>query len=417
MSGLVESRNGSAEFDIRKHLLDGYDKVVLPSEPDRLALNFSLKFVQIMDVKDKEQLVSVECWYSMNWINSFLKWDKKKYQNESRVFFDPSEIWVPDIALYNNGDDKVQTSGGRTKFLTNIVVEDTGKCVWSGPVTFTFTCSMALSRWPFDDQNCTMKFGSLSYGKNNFIISKVKVSKSDDFIENSNWELKNITVALQETDHGDCCLFGFSQVTYTLNMARKFKYHMFYLVAPCLLMVILSLFSFWIPSESGERIGFVTTLLLAMMVFLLVVPDLIPESSTSIPILGVFLMATLVMVSLILMITIFVLVIHHKEGVPPTWIQKLFCGKPKPVNRVEVQSRDEDPFEPAMRAHQPNYGDVKPPNTPGPTKVFMREKKFTENNPMTYKEISEKLDVIFFWVFVLVSCVLYSAILTQKDMK
>ncbi|EDO47727.1 predicted protein [Nematostella vectensis] len=154
---------------------------------------------------------------------------------------------------------------------------------------------------------------------------------------------------------------------------------------------------------------------IAMMVFLRVVPDLIPESSTSIPILDVFLMATLVMVSLILMITIFVLVIHHKEGVPPPWIQKLFCVKPKPANRVEVKSRDEDPFEPAMRAQQPNYGDVKPPNTPGPAKVFMREKKFTENNPMTYKEISEKLDVIFFWMFVVMSCVLYSVILTQKD--
>ncbi|XP_032220758.2 acetylcholine receptor subunit alpha-like 1 [Nematostella vectensis] len=415
-TGFAETKNGSAEFDIRRDVLDGYDKVVLPGNGERLAVDFALTIEQITDVKDKEQVVTISCWYVITWRNPYLKWDKAKYQNRDRVHFDPKEIWVPDISLLNNGDNTVKMAGGRSIFLTNVVVENTGKCIWSGPVTFTFTCSMALSRWPFDQQTCAMKFGSLSYGSNLMVISKfsTNASKADDFLENSNWELKEVSINVNETDHGDCCPFTYSQITYTLKMARKFKYHLFYLVAPCLIMVILSLFSFFVPSESGERIGFVTTLLLALMVFLLVVPDLIPESSTSIPILGIFLMATLVMVSLILMITIFVLVIYHKEGVPPPWIQKIFSVKPTPTNHVDVElkSRDNGSSGPALRVEDARNGYSSPASTAGPPKVFLED---TENNHLTYAKISEKLDNIFFVMFVVVACVMYSSILTQRD--
>jgi len=112
-----------------------------------------------------------------------------------------------------------------------------------------------------------------------------------------------------------------------MKMGRKFEYHMFYMVAPCLVIAILTLASFWIPSESGERIGFVTTLLLGMMVFLLIVPDSLPESSKSIPILGILMMTTIVMVGFTLLATILILRCYHATGTPPRCLR---CLAPKP---------------------------------------------------------------------------------------
>ena len=55
--------------------------------------------------------------------------------------------------------------------MTDIAVNNNGKCVWSGPATFKVNCRMEINDWPFDEQKCELAFGSYTYGKN---LMKIK---------------------------------------------------------------------------------------------------------------------------------------------------------------------------------------------------------------------------------------------------
>ena len=48
-------------------------------------------------------------------------------------------------------------------FPTNVVVTDEGRCTYIPPGIFKSTCQIDITWFPFDDQNCDMKFGSWTY--------------------------------------------------------------------------------------------------------------------------------------------------------------------------------------------------------------------------------------------------------------
>ena len=48
-------------------------------------------------------------------------------------------------------------------YPTNVVVTSDGLCTYIPPGIFMSTCKIDITWFPFDDQNCEMKFGSWTY--------------------------------------------------------------------------------------------------------------------------------------------------------------------------------------------------------------------------------------------------------------
>ena len=48
-------------------------------------------------------------------------------------------------------------------YPTNVVVTSTGSCTYIPPGIFKSTCLIDITWFPFDDQDCEMKFGSWTY--------------------------------------------------------------------------------------------------------------------------------------------------------------------------------------------------------------------------------------------------------------
>ena len=194
-------------------------------------------------------------------------------------------------------------------------------------------------------------------------------------------------------------------------MKRKSLYYTFYLTVPCVILTILALSSFLIHVESGERIGFVTTVLLAMTVFLLVIPSFLPVTSDGLPVLGVLLQGTMIIITLILFANIFVLWVYFRDDTPPDWVQKIcrLCGRKK-----------------AKRAQQVHVTDVKNPH-PEVVKStgWLENVELTESNKgtpspsehdhkmeehlleYTWQRVSTKMDRAFFIAFVIFSVIVY----------
>ena len=193
-------------------------------------------------------------------------------------------------------------------------------------------------------------------------------------------------------------------------MKRKSLYYMFYLVIPSVTLIIVALSSFLIHVESGERIGFVTTILLAMTVFLLVIPNFLPVTSDGLPILGINLQVTMIIIALVLFANIFVLRVHFKEGTPPDWVEQI-CDfrsikKRKEAKRIYVSQ------------HNGAQGTVKCPATP--TSIEMTES--SAESPalcerkgeveFTWQRVARKMDHVFFVIFVIVSSIAYAVTFT-----
>ena len=48
-------------------------------------------------------------------------------------------------------------------YPVNVVVYDSGACTYIPPGIFKSTCKIDITWFPFDDQDCNMKFGSWTY--------------------------------------------------------------------------------------------------------------------------------------------------------------------------------------------------------------------------------------------------------------
>lgn len=372
-------------------------------------VSFALRVSRLVKVDNKEQLVVLDTWVIQEWKNEFLTWNSSDYGDVDRVHFAPDEIWVPDIALFNNGDDEINLAGGISKFVTDVGVDSKGRCVWSGPATFKVNCEMEIDDWPFDQQMCQLAFGSYTYGKNLLKIRLFKDNKqfSTRFVRNGDWDITNITPSLNETDHGNCCPFNFSEVVYTLKMERKYLYYMFYVFIPSVLLTILALSSFLIHVESGERIGFVTTILLAMTVFLLVIPSFLPVTSDGLPVLGVNLQATMILIAVILFANIFVLRVYFKEGTPPSWVEKL-CNFLSFKKSLGATSRPSSVYPSAARSLATVAG-VELNNFSRGSSPLVKASIVPE---FTWRRVSMKLDHVFFVVFIIISSITYAVTFT-----
>lgn len=90
--------------------------------------------------------------------------------------------------------------------------------------------------------------------------------------------------------------YGFDMGT-GININRQ-KYRVILFIKPTLLFFyyfsVLSLLSFFLPSEAGERITLVITNMLALTVFMLIVADILPQTSEVVPLISVYFTSILI---------------------------------------------------------------------------------------------------------------------------
>jgi len=83
------------------------------------------------------------------------------------------------MVLYHSADEDIDS-----KFPTNIVVSSDGTCSWVPLGLYISSCPIDITWFPFDDQNCTMKFGSWTYDG-----GKVNLTSIRDTIDISTYKL------------------------------------------------------------------------------------------------------------------------------------------------------------------------------------------------------------------------------------
>ncbi|ELT92735.1 hypothetical protein CAPTEDRAFT_165266 [Capitella teleta] len=343
-----------------------YDLRVRPSMNASQALNvtFGLALAQIIDVDEKNQIITTNCWLNQAWIDYKLRWNPEKYGNIKVIRLPHDAIWKPDILLYNNAD----VSAYKSSISTNVIVTADGNVTWLSMMIFRSSCAINVKYFPFDEQNCSLLFASWTY--DGYQVNLIKVGDDGDtsnYIPNSEWLLVKLH-AKRHVVFYSCCEEPYPDVTYIIQMRRKPLFYVFNMILPCMIITLVALLGFYIPSDSGEKVTMGITTLLSMTVFLMLVTENMPPTSDVLPLIGLYYGITIAIVSLATAMTVLTLNIHHKGArgmdVPPL-IKKIFIGVfakllclrlevPEPVEQDTNESKYE------LRERVPENGGFSP---------------------------------------------------------
>ncbi|XP_044841916.1 neuronal acetylcholine receptor subunit alpha-4 isoform X2 [Mauremys mutica] len=319
----VETR-AHAEERLLKKLFSGYNKWSRPvaNISDVVLVHFGLSIAQLIDVDEKNQMMTTNMWVKQEWYDYKLRWDPLEYENVTSIRIPSELIWRPDIVLYNNADGDFAVT-----HLTKAHLFYDGRIKWMPPAIYKSSCSIDVTFFPFDQQNCTMKFGSWTYDKAKIdLVSMHSHVDQLDYWESGEWVIID-AVGNYNIKKYECCAEIYPDITYFFIIRRLPLFYTINLIIPCLLISFLTVLVFYLPSECGEKITLCISVLLSLTVFLLLITEIIPSTSLVIPLIGEYLLFTMIFVTLSIIITVFVLNVHHRSPrthTMPDWVKRIF---------------------------------------------------------------------------------------------
>ena len=171
--------------------------------------------------------------------------------------------------------------------VTNTIVSSDGTVLWLYPALVKTSCTLNVKYFPFDSQQCDIVFISWTHSGYELDVIYNKTFPTSIYYtgENQEWLVDKIT-AEQHVKKYACCEEPYPDVTFTIHMRRGSLFYVVNLISPCLLIFFISFLGFFLPVESGEKVNLETTILLALVVFLLMVGETMPPTPDCIPILG-----------------------------------------------------------------------------------------------------------------------------------
>uniref|UniRef100_A0A914W742 Neurotransmitter-gated ion-channel ligand-binding domain-containing protein n=1 Tax=Plectus sambesii TaxID=2011161 RepID=A0A914W742_9BILA len=167
MTLVAVSWGSEEEYRLYTDLLNNYNPLERPVVNSSVPLLVSIRVFlqQIIDLDEKNQVIEINAWLKYIWHDYKLVWKPEEYGNITDVRFPGTsgQIWRPDILLYNSADPNFDST-----YPSNFVVYSNGEVTWIPPGILKSSCKIDITWFPFDDQNCYLKFGSWTY--NGFAI-------------------------------------------------------------------------------------------------------------------------------------------------------------------------------------------------------------------------------------------------------
>ncbi|XP_031627542.1 acetylcholine receptor subunit alpha-like isoform X2 [Contarinia nasturtii] len=316
-------------------LLSNYNKLVRPvvNVSDALTVRIKLKLSQLIDVNLKNQIMTTNLWVEQSWYDYKLKWEPREYGGVEMLHVPSDHIWRPDIVLYNNADGNFEVT-----LATKATLNYTGRVEWRPPAIYKSSCEIDVEYFPFDEQTCVMKFGSWTYDGfqvdlrhndelNGTNVVEVGVDLTE-FYQSVEWDILEVPAVRNEKFY-TCCDEPYLDITFNITMRRKTLFYTVNLIIPCMGISFLTILVFYLPSDSGEKVSLSISILLSLTVFFLLLAEIIPPTSLVVPLLGKFVLFTMILDTVSICVTVLVLNVHFRSPQTHTmspWVRAVFIN-------------------------------------------------------------------------------------------
>ncbi|NP_001267736.1 neuronal acetylcholine receptor subunit alpha-9-like precursor [Aplysia californica] len=279
------------EHRLYTDLFAGYlpDSRPVTNASHTVMVTFALSLNQLLDLDEKNQVLTTSVWIYEEWIDETLTWIPANYQDQSSIMIPATSIWLPDVFIFNTAGD------GMNGFVnvngSKVAIRYDGRVRWMVPLMVSSACAVDVTYFPYDRQECSINFGSWIYDNRQMDIRvETNVPDLQHYIMNSEYDLENVSISL-EVLNSTCCPGEGSHSIVSLNLAlkRKSLYYDYIVIAPTIMLCVLTLASFLLPCDRGEKMAIGLTVFLTLYVLQLRIADNVPDTNTT-PILGVFML-------------------------------------------------------------------------------------------------------------------------------
>uniref|UniRef100_A0A158PBE5 Neur_chan_LBD domain-containing protein n=1 Tax=Angiostrongylus cantonensis TaxID=6313 RepID=A0A158PBE5_ANGCA len=319
-----------------------YDQFERPVENSSMALDVKVRFLlnQILDVDEKNQVMSILAYIDFHWNDYKLRWDPRLYGGIRDVRFAgeqdaPFKLWRPDVLLFNSVSEAFDST-----YSSRFIVNYDGEVQQNPPGIFRFICKVDVTYYPFDTQTCFLKFGSWTYnGKQinlDFLIMPIigvkgfpieasarpygenpdsySINESIDlqvYLQNGEWDLMSTPGIRVVTEFGDA---SYHELYYYIHIRRRTLAYGINLIIPSLVISMMTVLGFTLPPDACEKITLETTVLLSVIFFLQMVSNMSPPQSKSVPILASFFSCCLMVVACSCVFTVLTISLHQRKA-------------------------------------------------------------------------------------------------------
>ena len=245
-------------------------------------------------------------------------------------------IFHPLSPLFSSADGDYTVT-----LMTKATISFTGRVKWGPPAIFKSYCKIDVEYFPFDQQDCVLKFGSWTYDGfqvdvKHFWHERLHTSNESALVnpgvdlnayyESGEWDLMAAS-AKKNILRYPCCDEPYPDVSFYIRLRRKTLFYTINLIIPCISITMLTVLGFYLPSDCGEKISLCISLLLSLSLFQLLLLEIIPPTSEKVPLIGKYILFTTVLVALSVLLSVLILNINFRTDVThemPNWMRKLF---------------------------------------------------------------------------------------------
>ncbi|XP_045176358.2 acetylcholine receptor subunit beta-type unc-29-like [Mercenaria mercenaria] len=392
-----------------------YEKSLRPvtNQSSTLIVNVRFDLVSIQAFDEVQESLTVIGGLTLTWTDDLMKWNPADYSGMVDIVSESGKFWTPYLILTNsvNKLDKVGESWQRIRFTHK------GVAVVIQADTWSTMCKADVKYYPWDDHWCGFEFSSAAYGQNEMTLQPVSDAVSTQYYtESGTWELKGSDIHVRYEN---------SSVLFRIHIARKPLFVLVNVVVPIIAMTFLNAMIFVIPADSGERISYSITVLLAIAVFLTLVGENLPKTSNPMPVFSFYLLAVLLISMVITFANIFSLRLYHHNNTGP--VKGVFATLTKcvlHVNKCKKENKTVDRANASTKENKTgnktnvNKLDLSTGYEIEDNSVYACRSCSFMNTDITWKEVSVTFDkiclVVFNILLVLAAFVFFMCVYTKK---
>ncbi|XP_060912477.1 acetylcholine receptor subunit epsilon isoform X1 [Labrus mixtus] len=295
------------ESHLIKHLFKNYNKNIRPviNPEEKVEVMIKLTLTNLISLNEKEETLTTNVWVEIQWSDFRLSWNTSEHHGIDMLRIPYNYVWLPDIVLENNIDGKFDVA-----YYANVLINNEGWMYWLPPAIYRSTCSIEITYFPFDFQNCTLAFRSQTYSANelNLILAVGETGEKiewvdidpEAFTENGEWAIvhrparKKINLRYSPDD------LEYQEILFNIIIQRKPLFYVINIILPCSLISSLVVLAYFLPAQAGgQKLTVSISVLLAQTVFLFLIAQKIPETSKSTPLIGKYLIFVMSVTTLI----------------------------------------------------------------------------------------------------------------------
>ncbi|CAG2230294.1 unnamed protein product [Mytilus edulis] len=186
-------------------LLQDYNKLAYPGTTDNATVVVKHDMTLIRIVEFDGTKLTIDAWLGTEWRDPRFLWDS----SPTNIRLPISQIWTPDIVLYDNPDT-------RLRFEPNAVIDQSGHVYYCQPIRLEVDNCRQFQ----DVFTCTLKFGSWTYdGFKIDLQNRSQVIDLSNFQLHTNYDIIDTSVVRNEL-HYACCPEPYPDITYTVNLKK-----------------------------------------------------------------------------------------------------------------------------------------------------------------------------------------------------